>query len=95
MPLTRLNDEYLERDDVRFLMKNEDGAVIACRVSHAALRDHADRLHFTGTDGAVFEAYRELIEDIAGRAFEAGGPLDNEGTVLVTSEAIARETRSA
>jgi hypothetical protein len=66
MPLTRLNDEYLERDDVRFLM-NEDGAVIACRVSHEALRDHADRLHFTGTDGAVFETYRELIEDIAGR----------------------------
>ena len=95
MPLTRLNDEYLERDGVRFLMKNEDGAAVACRISHEALRDHADRLHFTGTDGAVFEAYRELIEDIAGRAFETGGPLDNEGTILVTSEAIARETRSA
>ena len=95
MPLTRLNEEYLERDGVRFLMKNEDGAAVACWVSHQALRDHADRLHFTGTDGAVFEAYRELIEDLAGRAFEAGGPLDDEGTILVTSEAIARETRSA
>jgi hypothetical protein len=36
-----------------------------------------------------------LIEDIAGQAFEAGGPIDSEGTILVTSEAIARETRSA
>lgn len=47
MPLTRLNDEYLEGDGVRFLMKNEDGAAVACRVSHQALRDQADRLHFT------------------------------------------------
>ena len=71
MPLTRLNDEYLERDGVRFLMKDEDGVAVICWVGHQALRDHADRLHFTGTDGAVFEAYRKLIEDFAVRAFEA------------------------
>ena len=65
MPLTRLKDEYLEQDGVRFLMEDQDGSTVACRVSHQALRDHADRLHFSGTDGAVFEAYRELIEQVA------------------------------
>jgi hypothetical protein len=62
MPLTRLKDEYLEQDGVRFLMEDQDGSTVACRVSHQALRDHADRVHFSGTDGAVFEAYRELID---------------------------------
>jgi hypothetical protein len=63
--LTRLKDEYLEQDGVQFLMADEDGSTVACRVSHEALRDHADRVHFSGTDGAVFEAYRELIEELA------------------------------
>src|SRR6476646_6938862 len=31
-----------------------------CRVSHEALRDLADRVHFGGPDEKVFEAYREL-----------------------------------
>jgi hypothetical protein len=53
MPLTRLRGEYLEEDGVRFLMADEDGDTVACRVSHE-LRDHADRRHFSGTDGAVF-----------------------------------------
>jgi hypothetical protein len=95
MPLMRLEDEYLEQNGVQFLMKNEDGGEVACKVSHEALRDHADRVHFTGTDSAVFHAYRELIEDIASEAFDAGGPMDNNGRILVTSEAIAREIRSA
>ena len=95
MPLTRLRDEYLEQDGVRFLMADEDGSTVACRVSHEALRDHADRVHFSGTDGAVFEAYRELIEDLASEAFDAEGPFDEHGRVLVTSEALARVTRSA
>jgi hypothetical protein len=43
----------------------------------------------------VFEAYRELIEDLASEAFDAEGPFDAHGRVLVTSEAIARITRSA
>ena len=60
MPLTRLSEEYLEQDGVRFLMADEDGSTVACMVSHEALRNHADRVHFSGTDGAVFEAYREL-----------------------------------
>ena len=40
MPLTRLRGEYLEEDGVRFLMADEDGDTVACRVSHE-LRDHA------------------------------------------------------
>jgi len=33
---------------------------VLCRVSHEALRDLADRVHFEGTDEKVFEAYRCL-----------------------------------
>jgi len=95
MPLTRLRDEYLEQDGVRFLMADEDGVTVACRVSHEALRDHADRMHFSGTDGAVFEAYRELIEEVASEAYDAEGPFNDHGRVLVTSEALARVIRSA
>jgi hypothetical protein len=76
-------------------MEDEIGNTVACRVTHEALRDHADRVHFSGTDGAVFEAYRELIEDLASEAFDAEGPFDEHGRVLVTSEALARVTRSA
>ena len=53
MPLTRLRDDYLEQDGVRFLMVDEDGSTVACRVSHEALRDHANRVQLSGTDGAV------------------------------------------
>jgi Protein of unknown function (DUF1488) len=76
-------------------MEDEIGNTVACRVTHEALRDHADRVHFSGTDGAVFEAYRELIEDLASEAFDAEGPFDEHGRVLVTSGALARVTRSA
>jgi Protein of unknown function (DUF1488) len=95
MPLTRLKDEHLEQDGVRFLMADEVGNTVACRVSHEALRDHADRVHFSGTDGAVFEAYRELIEGVASDAYDAEGPFDDHGRILVTSGALARVTRSA
>jgi hypothetical protein len=93
--LKRLKYEYQEQDGVRFLMVDEDGTTAACRVSHEALRDHADRAHFSGTDSAIFEAYRELIEEVASAAYDAGGPLDDHGRILVTSEALARITRSA
>ena len=95
MALKRLKDEYLEQDGVRFLMEDEAGGTVACRVSHEALRDHAERMHFSGTDGAVFEAYRELIEEVASETYDAEGPFDAHGRVLVTSEALARVTRSA
>jgi Protein of unknown function (DUF1488) len=76
-------------------MADEDGSTVACMVSHEALRNHADRVHFSGTDGAVFEAYRKLIEDVASGAFDAEGPFDDHGRILVTSEALARVMRSA
>ena len=100
MPLKRLKEEYLEQDGVRFLMEDEAGSTVACstvacRVSHEALRGHADRMHFSGTDGAVFDAYRELLEEVASVAHDAEGPFDEHGRILVTSEALARVTRSA
>ena len=95
MPLTRLKNEFLEEDGVRFVMADEVGNTVACKVTHEALRDHAGRVHLSGSDSAVFETYRELIEDLASEAFDAEGPLDHHGRVLVTSEAIARVTRSA
>ena len=95
MALTRLKDEYLEQDGVRFVMEDEAGRTAACKVSHEALRDLAERMHFSGTDGAVFEAYRELIEEVASETHDAEGPFDAHGRVLVTSEALARVTRSA
>ncbi|MFZ2018984.1 MAG: DUF1488 family protein [Methyloceanibacter sp.] len=71
------------------------GSTKACSVSHEALRDHAQRAHLSGTDAAVFEAYRELIEQVASYAYDAEGPFDDHGRILVTSEALARVTRSA
>ena len=93
MPLTRLKEEYLEQDGVRFLMEDESGSTVACRVSHQALRDHADRMHFLGNDGAVFEAYRELIESLRVRPTTLKDL--SHGRILVTSEALARVMRSA
>jgi hypothetical protein len=52
-------------------------------------------MHLSGSDSEVFETNRELIEDLASDAFDAEGPFDRHGRVLVTSEAIARVTRSA
>jgi hypothetical protein len=95
MPLTRLKEEYLEQDGVRFLMAGEDGGTVACRVSHEALRDHANRLHLSGEDSVIFETYRELIEQVASDAYDAEGAFDRDGRILVTSEALARVMRSA
>ena len=80
---------------MRFLMADEVGNTVACRVSHEALRDHAERAHLNGSDSKMFETYRELIEELASEAFEAEGPFDQHGRVLVTSEALARVMRSA
>jgi hypothetical protein len=95
VPLTRLKEQYLEADGIRFVLADEVGNTVACRVTHEALRDHAHRMTLSATDRAVFERYRELIEDIASGTFDAEGPFDEHGRVLVTSEALARVTRSA
>ena len=58
-------------------------------MSHEALRDLADRVHFGGPDEKVFEAYRELVEQVASDAYDAGTSVDDAGLVLVTSEALA------
>jgi len=50
---------------------------------------------FPGPIVLFFQAYRELIEELASDAFHAEGPFDNHGRVLVTSEALTRITRSA
>ena len=76
-------------------MEDENGSTVACRVSHEALRDHADRLSLPGTDAEIFETYRELIEQLASDAHDAEEPFDAHGRVFVTSEALARVTRSA
>jgi hypothetical protein len=55
----------------------------------------AVRLRGAHTDAAVFERYRELIEQVASDAYDAEGPFDDHGRILVTSEALARVTRSA
>ncbi len=83
------------KDGVRFLMEDEEGSTVACRVSHEAMRDHAERVHLSGTDATVFEAYRELIEQVASDTYDAEGPVDDHGRIIVTSEALARVTRSA
>jgi hypothetical protein len=54
MPLKRLKNEYLEQDGIRFLMEDEEGSTVACRVSHEALQHHAQRVHLSGTDATVF-----------------------------------------
>ena len=62
---------------------------------HEALRDHAGRVHLDAEDDKVFEAYRELIEQVASDAYDTGAKVDDAGCVLVTSEALDRVSRSA
>ena len=89
MPLERHIDDLTACDGIKFWMSDGECPVL-CRVSHEALRDLAERVHFEGTDEKVFEAYRELIEQVASDAYDAGTSFDDAGLVLVTSEALAR-----
>ena len=94
MPLERHIDHLTAYDGFKFWM-SEGGHPGLCRVSPEALRDLANRVHFDGTDEKLFEAYRELIEQVASDAYDAGTSVDDAGLVLVTSEALARVGRSA
>lgn len=91
MPLERHIDDLTACDGIKFWMSDGE----RCRVSHEALRDLAERVHFKGTDEKVFEAYRELIEQVASDAYDAGTSFDDAGLVLVASEGLARVGRSA
>ena len=91
MPLERHIDDLTACDGIKFWMSDGERPVL-CRVSHEALRDLADRVNFGGTD---VEAYRELVEQVASDAYDAGTSVDDAGLVLVTSEALARVGRSA
>ena len=94
MPLERHIDDLTACDGIKFWMSDGERPVL-CRVSHEALRDLAERVHFEGSDENLFEAYRELIEQVASDAYDAGTSVDDAGLVLVTSEALARVGRSA
>jgi len=89
MPLTRLEDDHRVTTwrGVEFWMADEAGTLVFCRISHEALRAHANRTKFEGPDDKVFEAYRELLEHVASDAFDAG-KANEAGCVLVTREAL-------
>lgn len=88
MPLTRFNDDHRERDgDVVFRMTDGD-KLVPCRVGREALAD------YTVSTGepviAMFEAHRDTVERAASIVYDAGGPCDHEGGVLVTLTALQR-----
>jgi Protein of unknown function (DUF1488) len=89
MPLKRLQRDHRVTTwrGVEFWMADEAGSLVFCRISHDALRDHARRAHFEGTDDRVFEAYQELLKQLASDAFDAG-EADEAGCVHVTNEAF-------
>ena len=93
MPLERHVDDLTACDGIKFWMSDGERPVL-CRVSHEALRDLADRVRFSGTDEWSL-SLRELIEQVASDAYDAGTSVDDAGLVLVTSEALARVGRSA
>jgi Protein of unknown function (DUF1488) len=97
MPLERLEDDHRVATGrgVEFWMADEAGSLVFCRVSHEALQDQAARVHFEGTDDKVFEAYRELIEQVASDTFDAGVNVDEAGCIVITKEALDRVARSA
>jgi hypothetical protein len=53
------------------------------------------RVFTSKADDQVFEAYRELIEQVASDTFDAGVDVDEAGCILVTKEALDRVALSA
>jgi hypothetical protein len=93
MPLIRFNEHYLVQDGVRFLMTEDGERPVACRVSHGALQDLATKVSFSGSDGDIFETYRNLVEQAASDVYDADGPTDEHGRFLVTSEGLIEAAR--
>jgi hypothetical protein len=73
MPLKRLKNDHRVTTwrGVEFWMADEAGSLVFCRISHEALRHHAKRTRFEGTDVKVFEVYQDLLEQVASDAFDA------------------------
>jgi hypothetical protein len=96
MPLRRLEADHRVTTwrGVEFWRADEAGSLVFCRISHEALRDQAKRTHLEGADDKVFEAYQELLEQVASDAFDADAS-DDAGCILVTKEALDRVGRSA
>src|SRR6185437_353989 len=85
MPLIRLKDDYLEQEDgVRFLMADELGNTVACKVSHEALRAHTERVPFAGTDSASSTSFP--------RAHLCGFSLAGLVAVMIRDEKASRHS---
>ena len=59
-----MKDDYTISDGVKFWMADE-GRPVLCRVSHEALRDHADRVRLNVADDKAFFG-RGLARFLAG-----------------------------
>ena len=94
MPLKRLNADHRITTwrGVEFWMADEAGILVFCRVSHKALRYYANRNHFEGNDGLVFEAYQDLLEQVASDTFDSDA-CNEAGCIIVDKEAL--ETSSS
>jgi hypothetical protein len=71
MPLTRMKDDYTTSDGVKFWMADE-GRPVLCRVTHEALRDHADRARFNVGDDKVWLPAPDTMKDFEPPAEFAG-----------------------
>lgn len=82
MPLTRVNDIDFTVEDlvaIHFVMIDEEGKRVDCRVSWEALQDRDKSLREADT----FLKYRKEIERVASRLYDAGA-----AQPFVTSRAL-------
>src|SRR5262245_27842013 len=96
MPLRRLNADHRVTTwrGVAFWMADEAGILVFCRVSHEALRYQANREHFEWHDGLVFEAYRDLLEQVVSDTYDSDA-CNEAGCIIVHKEALERPRRRA
>jgi hypothetical protein len=94
MPLKRLIEDHrvVTFRGVEFWMMDQAGVLIFCRVRQDALRAHANRNHFHGTDKMVFDACQDELQKAASEVFDATGG-NEAGCIIVTSDSLAQTTR--
>jgi hypothetical protein len=94
MPLKRLkrNHRITTWRGVEFWMADEVGSLVFCRVSHEALRYQANRNHFEGHDGLVFDAYQDLLEQVVSDTYDSDA-CDEAGCIILHKEALERLRR--